>query len=400
MDLIVKKFGGSCLQTDEAMRNAAAIIRDTCRAGAKVIVVVSAQGDTTDRLLSRARAMGKEPSRRELDVVMSAGEQLSASLLSIAAAEAGVSCVSLLGWQAGITTNSAYGAARVQSINTERIKKELRTRDAVITAGFQGVNRAGDMTTLGRGGSDTTAVALAAAFGAEKCEIYSKIDGIYTADPALEPESVKLSEIDYAAMQELAFLGVKVLNPRAVELAQKYGVVLEVRSAFSQAEGTLIRENADMEKLLISGVTKKSGVALIRVAGVPDSAAAFGLLGLLSDADINLDIILQSSGADGVGEIAFTLEKENAQRAVCLIKENAGAGRLTVTCDPEVSKVSVVGTGLQSHRGVARAMFGALSETGVNVLMISSSELRISVVVKQEEADRTVRALHRVFIHA
>ena len=399
MNLIVKKFGGSCLTDNAALRNAARIICDTCRTGAKVIAVVSAQGNTTDLLLARAMELSGRPSRRELDVVMSAGEQLSASLLSIAVNESGVSCLSLLGWQAGITTSSGYGSARIRDIDLNRIKKELAVHGAMVVAGFQGVNRAGDMTTLGRGGSDTTAVALAAAFGAEKCEIYSRIDGIYTADPAVVPEAKKLREISYAAMQELAFLGVKVLNPRAVELAQKYGVRLEVRSAFSEEEGTSIREIADMEKMLISGVTKKSETALLRVKGLSGPGDAFRLFGVLARADINVDIILQSALGDGSETVAFTVDKENAAEAARLIVESGVCGENALECDENVSKVSVVGTGMESHHGVARAIFEALSSENVNVLLISSSELRFSVVVKKEEADRTVRAIHRVFLN-
>ena len=394
MELIVKKFGGSCLADRAAVQNAANIIAGTCKAGAKVIAVVSAQGNTTDILIKEAAAFSDRAPKRELDVIMSAGEQLSASLLSIAVHAAGCSAVSLLGWQAGITTNANYGSARIQDIDPMRIKKELQTHDAVIVAGFQGVDRYGNMTTLGRGGSDTTAVAVAAAFGASKCEIYSKIDGIYTADPATVPQAVKLSEIDYGAMQELAFLGVKVLNPRAVELAQKYGVVLEVRSAFSDVSGTIIRENAKMEKMLISGVTKKSETALMKISGMTENAAAFHMFGLLASAYINTDIILQSAG-----EIAFTVDKENADEAFRLITENGVCDASAVSCDKNVSKVSVVGLGMESHHGVAKAIFEALSKEKIDVMLISSSELRFSVVVKKDDADRTVRAIHNVFIN-
>ena len=241
MALIVKKFGGSCLMDDAALRNAARIIAESRRAGSDVIAVVSAQGTVTDRLIEKTKRLSARPSARELDAVMSAGEQLAASLLTVAVQEEGVDCVSLLGWQAGIRTGSHFGRARIREIDASRIKKELSAKRAVIIAGFQGMDKYGDMTTLGRGGSDTTAVAVAAAMGASRCEIYSKIDGIYTADPEEIPEAKKIREINYEAMQELSFLGVKVLNSRAVELAKKYSVLLEVRSAFSDAEGTLIK---------------------------------------------------------------------------------------------------------------------------------------------------------------
>ena len=399
MAVIVKKFGGSCLQDDEAVKNAARIVAESCAAGNSVIAVVSAQGDTTDRLIGRARRICAKPSKRELDVIMSAGEQLSASLLTLAVQALGVECVSLLGWQAKITTVGVNGAARIREIDPARINKELGPGRAVVIAGFQGVDRrTGDMTTLGRGGSDTTAVAVAAVMGASKCEIYSRIDGIYTADPEKVPEAKKLKELNYEAMQQLAFLGVKVLNSRAVELAKKFSVVLEVRSAFSDAAGTQIKETADMETMLISGVTKKSDVSMFAVRNVRNSAAAFKMFGLLEGAGINVDIILQSTGGQGRSELDFTVDLADADDAAALILNAGICAPEDLTRNDEVSKVSVVGIGMESHHGAARAIFEAVSKEDIPILMLSSSELRFSLIVAREEADRTVRAIHRLFV--
>ena len=399
MGVIVKKFGGSCLADAEAVKNAARIVARSCRNGDQVIAVVSAQGSTTDRLIEQAKQIGRRPVKRELDVIMSAGEQLSASLLSIAVQEEGVDCVSLLGWQAGIYTGPVYGSARILDIDTARIRRELSAKRAVVIAGFQGLcKKKGDMTTLGRGGSDTTAVAVAAAMGASKCEIYSKIDGIYTADPEKIPEAKKIREINYEAMQELAFLGVKVLNSRAVELAKKYSVLLEVRSAFSDAEGTWIKETANMETMLISGVTKKSDVAKITVKNIQSSSAAFKMFGLLEGANINVDIILQSAGEQGRSVIDFTVDLADAEDAAGYILREGVCAPENLECNENVSKVSVVGVGMESHHGAAKAVFEAVSKENIDILMLSSSELRYSLIVNRADADRTVRAIHNAFV--
>lgn len=399
MKTVILKFGGSVLVDDGALKNAAAIIKREYDAGNGVIAVVSAQGGMTDTLLGEAMRLSEKPSKRELDVIMSAGELLSSSKLALAVSSLGIKSISLSGLQAGVRTSSANGEARIKDIDCTRLKKELAEKKAVIVAGFQGVNKYGDMTTLGRGGSDTTAVALAAALNADKCVIYSKVDGIYTADPERVPSAQKINEIDYNNMQELSFLGVKVLNPRAVELARKYSVVLEVRSAFSDANGTVVKEEvSDVEKMLISGVTKKSSIARITVSGLTGtSGEVFSLFGLMSQNNINCDIILQTTEKDGTTDIAFTVSEGNADAAAEILKNSGKFGKNDILCDKSVAKVSVVGAGMESHPGVAAAIYEALSEKNIDVIMISSSEMRFSVVVKKEDADSAVSAIHKRF---
>lgn len=399
MKTVILKFGGSVLIDDSAVKNAAGIIKKEYEKGNSVIAVVSAQGGMTDALLSEARRLSDKPSKRELDVIMSAGELLSSAKLSLALQTAGVKSISLSGFQAGIKTSSANGEARIKEINTDRIKKELADKKTVIVAGFQGYNRHGDMTTLGRGGSDTTAVAIAAAMNADKCIVYSKVDGIYTADPEKIPEAKKINEIDYNCMQELSHLGVKVLNPRAVELARKYSVVLEVRSAYSDAPGTVVKEEVSpMEKMLISGVTKKSSIARITVSGLSGTPGeVFSLFGLMSQNNINCDIILQTTEKDGTTDIAFTVAEDNADAAAEILRKSGKFDEDNILCDKSVAKVSVVGAGMESHPGVAAAIYEALSEKNINVVMISSSEMRFSVVVKKEDADAAVSAIHKRF---
>lgn len=399
MKTVILKFGGSVLIDDSAVKNAAGIIKKEYEKGNSVIAVVSAQGGMTDALLSEARRLSDKPSKRELDVIMSAGELLSSAKLSLALQTAGIKSISLSGFQAGIKTSSANGEARIKDINTDRIKKELADKKAVIVAGFQGYNRHGDMTTLGRGGSDTTAVAIAAAMNADKCIVYSKVDGIYTADPEKISEAKKINEIDYNSMQELSHLGVKVLNPRAVELARKYSVVLEVRSAYSDAPGTVVKEEVSpLEKMLISGVTKKSSIARITVSGLSGTPGeVFSLFGLMSQNNINCDIILQTTEKDGTTDIAFTVAEDNADAAAEILRESGKFDEDNILCDKSVAKVSVVGAGMESHPGVAAAIYEALSEKNINVVMISSSEMRFSVVVKKEDADAAVSAIHKRF---
>lgn len=399
MSVIVMKFGGSCIVDANAVKNAARIITGEYEKGNSVVAVVSAQGDTTDRLIRAAGEISQKPPKRELDVLMSAGEQLSVSLLAMAVSELGVSCVTLLGWQAGIVTNSVFGHARIRDIHPERIKKELSKKKIVLVAGFQGVDRKENMTTLGRGGSDTTAVALAAALNAEKCQIYSKIDGIYTADPACVKDAVKLEEIDYDCMQELSFLGVKVLNPRAVELAKKYGVVIEVKSAFqSEKTGTFVKEDAKMEKMLISGVTKMSNVARIFVNDLEDEpGAGYGIFDLLNRSDIQADIITMATGNNGRVDVSFCVSGDEANEAVRLLRESGLYEKNDVRCDKNVAKISVVGVGMESHPGVGIAIFEALAGAEINTMMLTSSELRFSVIVKKDEADKAVAAIHERF---
>ena len=399
MGVIVQKFGGSCIVDASALKNAAKIITGEYEKGNGVVAVVSAQGDTTDKLIRAAREISDKPPKRELDVLMSAGEQLAVSMLAMAVNELGFPCVTLLGWQAGIITNSVFGHARIRDIDPERIKKELSKKKIVLVAGFQGVDRKNNMTTLGRGGSDTTAVSLAAALNAEKCQIYSKIDGIYTADPETVPEAVKLPEIDYDCMQELSFLGVKVLNPRAVELAKKYGVVIEVKSAFhSERPGTFVKEDAKMEKMLISGVTKMSNVARLSVCELNDApGGAYGIFDILNKNDIQADIITQSTGKNGNVDVSFCVSGDDADEAAEVLKKSGNYGENNVLCDKNVAKISVVGVGMESHPGVGIAIFEALSKSDINIIMITSSELRFSVIVKKDDADKAVAAIHAQF---
>ncbi len=399
MKTVVLKFGGSVLMDDNAIKNAASIVKKEYDGGNAVVAVVSAQGGMTDMLVSEITRLSPKPSKRELDVIMSAGELLSSSKLAVAVENLGIGCVSLSGFQAGIMTSSANGEARIKDIDCTRLNKELSDGRAVVVAGFQGINRHGDMTTLGRGGSDTTAVAVAAALNAEKCVVYSKVDGIYTADPEKVPQAKKIDAIDYKNMQELSFLGVKVLKPRAVELARKYSVVIEVRSAFSDAKGTVIKEEvSDLEKMLISGVTKKSSIARITVSGLKGtSSEVFSVFGLMSQNDINCDIILQTTEKDGTTDIAFTVSESNADAAAEVLKNSGNFNKDNIICDKSVAKVSVVGAGMESHPGVAAAIYEALSEKNIDVIMISSSEMRFSVVVKKEDADSAVSAIHKRF---
>lgn len=398
MPVIVQKYGGTCLDSLARITEMAQHISASVHEGDKVIAVASAMGNTTDSLLFEADAVCTKGDKREKDVLMSAGEQMSASLLAMALVSLGIKAVSLMGWQAGIRTTSSFGEARIDEIDKTRINTEFRKNDVVVVAGFQGVDRHGNMTTLGRGGSDTTAVALAAAFRAEKCEIFTKIDGIYTADPTLVPEAIKIPEISYPCMQEMSFLGVKVLNPRAVELASKNSVPIVVRSAFENNHGTVVKEDA-MERLLISGVTKQSNIARIIVSDIPDSPGqAFKIFGLLANANINTDIILQSASTTNLNTIAFTVAEDDADDAVALLSGNTDYSN--ISCDKNVAKVSVVGAGMESHPWVPSAMFEALSTADINIIMLSSSELRISVVVDSEKADEAVKAIHKRFLGA
>lgn len=399
MSLIVEKFGGSSVMNTERLQNVARIVTEAHAQGNDVVVVVSAQGDTTDELLLKANELNPNASLREMDVLLSTGEQASAALLSMAIEALGFPVVSLTGWQAGIQTDATYGKARIRRIDKERIENELGRKNIVVIAGFQGQNRYDDVTTLGRGGSDTTAVALAAALHADLCKIYTDVDGVYTADPRLVPEAHKLSEITYDEMLELASLGANVLHNRSVEMAKKYGVKLEVLSSLSKAPGTMLKEVIKMERMLIRGVTRDNNVARISLVEVPDMPGiAFKVFGRLATADINVDIILQSIGRDGTKDISFTVSRSQKAAAMEIIKELKDSLRAKdVICDDNVSKVSVVGAGMESHPGVAAKVFEALGEANINIQMISCSEIKISVLIDLAEADRAVAIIHNAF---
>ncbi len=398
MALIVQKFGGSSVANAERVFNVANIITDTYKKGNNVVVVVSAQGDTTDDLIEKAKEINPNASKREMDMLLTAGEQISVSLLAMAIEKLGFPVISLLGWQAGFKTNSAYGRARIHEINTDRLHKELDSRKIVIVAGFQGLNKYDDMTTLGRGGSDTSAVAIAAALHADRCQIFTDVTGVFTADPRKVENTQKLKDITYDEMLEFATLGAQVLNNRSVEMAKKYNVELEVLSSLVREDGTIVREVANMEKMLIRGVTKDTDVARISVVGMKDIPGnAFKMFSRLAQKGINIDVILQSVGRDGTKDISFTCSKGCAEDAVAILKDIFDMEGAVVSSDTTIAKVSIVGAGMQSHSGTASKMFGALYEAGININMISTSEITISVLIDKEYADKAVSAVHKAF---
>lgn len=399
MNLVVQKFGGTSVKDAQRVFNVAKIVTDTYQKGNNVVVVVSAQGDTTDDLIAKAGEINPNPSKREMDVLLSTGEQISMSLLAMAIERMGFPVKSLTGWQAGFLTDSTHGSSRIRRINKERIDNELSKRNIVIVAGFQGINRYDDITTLGRGGSDTSAVALAAALHADLCQIYTDVDGVYTADPRLVPGAHKMDEITYDEMLELASLGAGVLHNRSVEMAKKYGVNLEVLSSLTQNPGTKIKEVVKVEKMLIRGVARDNDVARISIVGVPDQPGiAFKIFSRLAAKKVNVDIILQSIGRDDTKDISFTVPRSSKQLAMELMEEiNERCGGKGVICDDNISKVSIVGAGMQSNPGVASKMFEALAEANVNIQMISTSEIKISVLVKLSDADKAVNAIHDAF---
>ena len=399
MALIVQKFGGSSVADAQRVSHVAGIIANTYRQGNQVVVVVSAQGKTTDHLIAQAQEVNPNPSKRELDALMATGELASMALMALALERLGMPAISLSGWQAGIYTDSTHGAARVSRIDTERLRNELDKGNIVIVAGFQGVNKYEDITTLGRGGSDTSAVALAAALNADLCQIYTDVDGVYTADPRIVPNAIKIDEITYDEMLELASLGANVLHNRSVEMAKKYNVNLEVLSSMTGAEGTIVKEVTDVEKLLIKGVTKDVNIARISAMGVSDQPGiAFRLFSLLAKHKVSVDIILQSVGRDGTQDISFTVAAKDADEVVRLLEERKDTlGLKSVICDPNVAKVSIVGAGMETHAGVASKMFEALGEANINIQMIATSEIKISVLIAEEEANKAVDAIHRAF---
>ena len=383
----------------ERVFNVARIVTDTYKEGNDVVVVVSAQRDTTDDLIEKANEINPEGSKREMDMLLSAGEQISISLLAMAIEKLGFPVVSLLGWQAGFQTSSVYSAARIKRVNTERIRAALDKRRIVVVAGFQGINRYEDITTLGRGGSDTSAVAIAASMHADLCQIFTDVEGVYTADPRKIPAAFKLEEITYDEMLELATLGAQVLNNRSVEMAKKYNVELEVLSSLTRKPGTKVKEAAKMEKMLVKSVAKDSHVARVSIIGVPDEPGiAFKIFSRVAKAHINVDIILQSIGRDGTKDITFTVPDDKGKEAVTALQEYAdmvGAKNLSYTTD--VAKISVVGAGMETHEGVAAMMFEALADANINIQMISTSEIKVSVLIAAEDADRAVSAVHRAF---
>lgn len=399
MSLIVQKFGGSSVANAERVFNVADIVTKTYAKGNNVVVVVSAQGDTTDDLIEKAKEINENPSKREMDMLLTSGEQISVSFLAMAIEKLGYPVISLLGWQAGFVTSSAYGSARIKRIIPDRIKKELDKRNIVIVAGFQGINRYDDMTTLGRGGSDTSAVAIAAVMHADLCQIYTDVEGVFTADPRKVANAKKLDVISYDEMLELATLGAQVLNNRSVEMAKKYNIELEVLSSLTKVPGTIVKEANKMEKMLISGVAKDNNVARVSIIGVPDRPGlAFKVFSKLSAKNINVDIILQSVGRNGTKDISFTIPQENLQETIEILNPYVEViGATNVVYDEDVAKVSIVGAGMESHPGIAAQMFEALFEANINIQMIATSEIKISVLIARVDADKAVTAIHNKF---
>ncbi len=401
MALIVKKFGGSSVANAERVFNVAKIITDDYKKGNDVIVVVSAQGDTTDDLIDKAKEINPTgSSKREMDMLLSAGEQISIALLAMAVEKLGFPVISLLGWQAGFRTNSSYSMARIKNIDTERMKAELDKKNIIIVAGFQGLDKFDNVTTLGRGGSDTSAVAIAASMHADVCQIYTDVDGVYTADPRKVPKAIKMDEITYDEMLELATLGAQVLNNRSVEMAKKYNVELEVLSSLESKPGTIVKEKVKMEKMLIRGVAKDNNVSRISIVGLEDTpGVAFKLFNKLAQAKVNVDIILQSVGRDGTKDITFTVTEDQANEAVNAINSLQDVIPFkSVISDNSVSKVSIVGAGMETHPGVAAKMFEALYDANINIQMISTSEIKVSVLIDEKDADNAVVAVHDKFL--
>ncbi len=397
MSLIVQKFGGSSVANVERVFNVARIVTETYSKGNSVVVVVSAQGDTTDDLIEKAKEINSSPSKREMDALLASGEQISASLLAMAIEKLGFPVISLTGWQAGFHTDSTHGASRIKTVQAERIENELSKNNIVIVAGFQGINRYDDITTLGRGGSDTSAVAIAAVLRADLCQIYTDVNGVYTADPRKVTGAKKLDEITFDEMLELASLGAQVLHNRSVEMAKKYNVNLEVVSSLERVPGTKVKEVNKVEKMLIKGVTSDKNVARISVMELPDNPGiASKIFTALASKKVDVDIILQSIGRDKTKDISFTVSKDNKDVAVAVMQEVVPECK--ISCNDEIAKVSIVGAGMQSNPGVAAKMFSALSDARININMISTSEIKISVLIDIKDSERAVQAVHDAFI--
>ena len=400
MGLIVQKYGGSSVRDAERVMNVANRIVETYDEGNGVVVVVSAQGDTTDELIEKAQEINPNASKREMDMLLSTGEQISISLLAMAIEKIGRPVVSLTGWQVGMQTDSKYSAARIKTIRTERVQNELDKKRIVIVAGFQGINKYDDITTLGRGGSDTSAVALAAALGADVCEIYTDVDGVFTADPRFVKNAYKLDDISYDEMLELASLGANVLHNRSVEMAKKYHVKLAVKSSLNKVEGTYVKEVNQVEKMLVRGVTRDNDCARIALCGVEDTPGmAFQVFSMLSKKGIAVDLIIQSIGNGVKKDISFTTSEGDLEETIKILEENADIIKVDdIKWTKDVSKVSIVGAGMVNNAGVATTMFEALYNENININMIATSEIKISVLVDQKDAERAVVAIHDKFM--
>ena len=397
--LIVKKFGGSSVANKTRIFRVAERCIEDYRAGHDVVVVLSAMGDTTDDLIAMAHSIHANPKKRELDMLLTTGEQVSVSLMAMAMQSLDVPAVSLNAFQVQMHSTERYGNARFKRIDTDRITHELDSRKIVIVTGFQGVNKYDDLTTLGRGGSDTTAVALAAALHADRCEIFTDVDGVYTADPRIVKNAMKLDEVTYDEMLELASLGAKVLHNRSVEMAKKYGVELVVRSSLNRSEGTVIKEKVKMEKMLITGVAADTNTARISVIGVDDQpGTAFRIFNTLAKNNINVDIILQSVGRDGTKDISFSVSEDDLDDAIHILEDHIEAQTIReISSNRDVAKISVVGAGMMSNPGVAAKMFETLYNARININMIATSEIRITVLVDKKDVEKALNAVHDGF---
>ena len=400
MSLIVQKFGGSSVADKAKLERAARIAADTYDEGNDVIVVVSAQGDTTDELIEKAAEITPNPDKREMDVLFNVGEQISIALLTMTIQKMGYKAVSLTGWQAGFQTNDFYGKAQILDIDTSRMKEEIAKGSILVIAGFQGLDRHGNLTTLGRGGSDTSAVAIAAAMKAEKCQIFTDVDGVYTTDPRIVPAARKIETISFDEMLEFASLGAGVLHNRSVELAKKYHVDLEVAASYDRHAKTKVLEVEAVEQVLVRGVTKDDDVARITVEGVPDvPGIASAIFSVLADRGINVDVIIQSVDKNDIQDISFTVSMDNLDEAVTLLRNHIDQLKGTkIGYDSQVSKVSIVGAGMVHNPGVAADMFKALAQENINIQMISTSEIKVSVLIDKADADKAVRAIHKKLI--
>ena len=397
--LVVKKFGGTSVADKDRIMNVAGRINKAYQAGDDVVVVLSAMGKMTDVLIAQAKEINPNPSKREMDMLLTTGEQTSVALMAMALNSLGVPAVSLNAFQVAMHTTSAYSNARLKRIDSERIRHELDQRKVVVITGFQGVNKYDDYTTLGRGGSDTTAVALAAALHADACEIYTDVDGVYTADPRIVKNARKIKEITYDEMLDLATLGAGVLHNRSVEMAKKYNVQLVVRSSLTEAEGTVVKEDVKVERMLVSGVAADKNATRISVIGLEDRpGVAFRLFDVLAKAKINVDMILQSVGREGTKDISFTVQEDAADEALEALEANRERLKMQkIDSRRNVAKVSVVGAGMMSNPGVAAKMFEWLYNSNININMISTSEIRVTVLINEADVDKAMNAVHDAF---
>ncbi len=400
MSLIVQKYGGTSVGTIEKIRVVAERAVKTKEEGHSVVVVVSAMAGETDRLIDLAHEMTANPVGREYDVLVSTGEQVSVALLAMAIQSLGHGAVSFLGHQIQVTTDSAFSKARIKTIDSEKLLKELNDGSIGVVAGFQGIDMNGNITTLGRGGSDTTAVAVAVAISADQCEIYTDVEGVFTTDPNICPEARKIDRISYDEMLEMASLGAKVLQTRSVQFAKKFGMPIHVRSTFSENTGTLVtKEDPEMETVSVSGVTYNQDEAKITIVRVPDRPGiAARIFGPVTEANIIVDMIIQNVSEDGFTDLTFTVPQTDFKKALVIVKETASEiEAASVTSDPHIVKVSIVGAGMRTHAGIASQMFTALANEGINIMMISTSEIKISCVIDAKYTELAVRVLHETF---